>query len=360
LTAEPGGEPRVTRRTVIAGTLVGVPISAFLLWLATRRIDTGRLGDTLAGAEPLGVLAALIILMPVYGLVAERWRLVSGEPSLPRRAFLGLVLASAAANNVIPGRPGEALRGLWLARLARIPAGRAFATVVIDRSADVAVLVAMVTACAFLVEEARWLRLLVAGGLGIAVLLAGALLGARWYALRSARGRRREGGAVVERSRLGRLASTFVRGLATSLPRRRLAPVALISLTTWAAWSCGAWTVAASLDIRLSPVEAILLTGVLNLGIAIPSSPGFIGTYQWLSVAALGLFGVGATEAVAFSVLMQGLWLVPSTLGGLVAAGALALSLRPKPAAATGPARPHALEHEPAAPVGPSEMRADA
>jgi uncharacterized membrane protein YbhN (UPF0104 family) len=85
------------------------------------------------------------------------------------------------------------------------------------------------------------------------------------------------------------------------------------------------------------------VTGVLNLGIAIPSSPGFVGTYQWLSVAALGLFDVDPTHAVAFSVLLQSLWLIPSTLGGLVGAGALALSLRPA-AAEAPPPRPAPAE----------------
>ena len=38
------------------------------------------------------------------------------------------------------------------------------------------------------------------------------------------------------------------------------------------------------------------MTAVINLGVAIPSSPGFIGTYQWLGVSALALFDV-RTEA---------------------------------------------------------------
>ena len=54
----------------------------------------------------------------------------------------------------------------------------------------------------------------------------------------------------------------------------------------------------------------------MNLGVAIPSSPGFIGTYQWLSVSVLALFDVDRTDAFAFSVLMHAAWYVPTTLAG--------------------------------------------
>ena len=67
-------------------------------------------------------------------------------------------------------------------------------------------------------------------------------------------------------------------------------------------WAVSAWLVARSLGIELSLVEAVFVTAVINLGVAIPSSPGFIGTYQWLGVSALALFGVPTEEALAFSI----------------------------------------------------------
>ncbi len=71
-----------------------------------------------------------------------------------------------------------------------------------------------------------------------------------------------------------------------------------------------------SLGIALSPVDAVFVTAVVNLGVAIPSSPGFVGTYQWLAVAALGVVGVDGDVAIAFALLMQAVWFVPTTLAG--------------------------------------------
>jgi uncharacterized membrane protein YbhN (UPF0104 family) len=75
---------------------------------------------------------------------------------------------------------------------------------------------------------------------------------------------------------------------------------------------------------------------VLNLGVAIPSSPGFIGTYQWLGVSALGNLGVGHADAFAFSVLMHATWFIPTTVAG----GALILRKLPPVLASVLPSRP--------------------
>ncbi len=63
------------------------------------------------------------------------------------------------------------------------------------------------------------------------------------------------------------------------------------------------------------------MTAVLNLGSAVPSSPGYVGTYEWLGVASLGLLDVGHEQALAFTILVHAAWYVPTTLFGAVALG---------------------------------------
>ena len=54
------------------------------------------------------------------------------------------------------------------------------------------------------------------------------------------------------------------------------------------------------------------MASALALGVAIPSSPGYIGTYQWIGVAALGLLDVPPSQALAFAILMHASWYVPT------------------------------------------------
>jgi uncharacterized membrane protein YbhN (UPF0104 family) len=92
--------------------------------------------------------------------------------------------------------------------------------------------------------------------------------------------------------------------------------VAATSIAAWGAWAVSAIFVARAVGIELSASDALFTTAVLNLGVAIPSSPGFIGTYQWLAVSALGLLDVSREEALAFAIVMHAAWYVPTTLVG--------------------------------------------
>jgi glycosyltransferase 2 family protein len=322
------GSGRISRRSVVIGLLVGVPASAAFLWFAVRGLDPGRVWTNLGNANPLWVAAAVGCMALVYVVQAERWRRIARHTgSAPRRHFLALVISSVAVNNVIPGRPGELLRGYWLGRVTRVPAARALSTVIVDRAADLLALLALLAASFPFVDHPTWVRQLFFATVGLGVLLAAGLGAAWWYAEVSTRGRAREQ-AGLERSRLRRQISGLVRGVAASVSLRDLVPAGLLSIAAWLIWALGVASVAASLGIDLSPLEWVFITAVMNLGVAIPSSPGFVGTYQWLAVAALGLFAVGRDEAFAFSVVMQAVWFVPTTLAGILIALRAGASLR--------------------------------
>jgi uncharacterized membrane protein YbhN (UPF0104 family) len=104
--------------------------------------------------------------------------------------------------------------------------------------------------------------------------------------------------------------------LAEPIGRRRAAAWLLLSGCAWALSAGATLLVGRSLGIELSPLEAVFVTSALALGVAIPSSPGYIGTYQWLGVASLGLLDVRVNDALAFAILMQASWFVPTTLAG--------------------------------------------
>jgi uncharacterized membrane protein YbhN (UPF0104 family) len=113
-----------------------------------------------------------------------------------------------------------------------------------------------------------------------------------------------------------RIARDTVEGLAVRLGWRRASVAAGLSVGAWVAWGLAAWLVARSIGVDLSLLETAFVAAAMNLGVAIPSSPGFVGTYQWLAVASLGLFDVPATDALAFAILVQAVWYVPTTVVG--------------------------------------------
>jgi glycosyltransferase 2 family protein len=297
-------------RAVLVGLIAGVPLSVMFLWLAVRNADLGEVRSVLGDADLGFAVLAVAAMAGVYAGQAIRWRAIARTPSVRTRRFAEMVVSGVAVNNVLPGRVGDLLRARWLQVDARIPGGRSLATVIVDRAFDVLALVVFLAVSLPFVASAEWLYRIAIGGLALLLLLGLVLVAARIYASRRSRDRR------PQRSLVRRIARDTVEGLADPIGRRRAAGLSGISLGTWAMWAVAAWLVGRAVGVELTPVEAVFVTAVINLGVAIPSSPGFIGTYQWLGVSALALFDVGTEQALAFSILMQAVWYVPTLLVG--------------------------------------------
>jgi glycosyltransferase 2 family protein len=294
------------------GAAAGVALGALFLWLAVRGVDLGNVWHALSDADPWLVVAAVGALAAVYVVQAARWRVIARGAS-PLAHYVEFVVMGVAVNNVVPGRIGDALRGVWLARDERIATGRAMATVVLDRASDVVVLIALLIVAVPFTAHPAWLQRILIGGVLLAALAVLVVVAARIVSRAHARVERR-------RSAVRRFGRDLLDELAEPLGATRAMSVLALAVLAWLAWCLAAWCVARSLGIELSASELALVASVVNLGVAIPSSPGFVGTYQWLGVVSLGLVGVGAEQALAFSILLHAAWYVPTTLvgGGLL------------------------------------------
>lgn len=306
-------------RVVLA--VVGIAIGAFFLWLAVRDADLAAVRAALANASIGFVALAVGAFALVYLLQSARWRRIAGTPQVRLVRFTEMTVSGVAVNNVLPGRIGDLLRARWLGLAARIPAGRAFGTVIIDRVCDLVVLVVLLLVGLGAVATSGWLLNLAVGGILLLVVVGLVVLLARVYV--GSRGRDRR-----QRSLVRRLVRDTVETLAEPLERRRVAVWLGLSACAWTAWAVAALLVARALGIHLSVADALFVTAVLNLGSAVPSSPGFVGTYEWLGVASLGLVGVDRETALAFTILLHAAWYLPTTaVGGaaLVVRGSLGL-----------------------------------
>ena len=306
----------ITPRRRRGGALLalGIASSAFFLWLVFRDADLDAVWRTLRDADVGLVLLAAVVIQGVYVAQAARWRLIADTLGLTVRRFYALVLGGIGANNVLPLRIGDILRARWLATSAEIPTGRAFGSVFRDRACDVLTLVVALAISLPIVGDPDWVKRIALGGIVLVAVLALVIVGAVVYSRTRPRARR------DTRSRARQLLRDTIDEVASPIGRRRLVLALALSAVVWGAWACAAGLVCRSLGISLSPIELVFVTAVINLGVVIPSSPGFIGTYQWLAVSALGVVGVDGEVAIAFSLLMQAIWYVPTTIvGGVVA-----------------------------------------
>ena len=302
----------------------GLVVGGVFLWLAVRNADLVAVRHALADAEFAPVALAVAVLGLGYGFQAARWKRIADTPDVSLRSFYAMLIGGLACNNVLPIRIGEFLRAGWLSRDAHISGGRAFGSVVLDRICDVVMLTVLFAIGLQAVASAAWLVRLAVGALLAVIGIGIVLVLARVYSRR-----RGQQGSRHQRGRVGTILRETVVMLGEPIGRHRAATWLGLTACTWLLSAVAAALVARSLGIDLSPIEAVFVTTALALGVAIPSSPGYIGTYQWVGVAALGLLDVPVEQALAFSILMQATWFVPTTLAGGAVIGLRAVRGRP-------------------------------
>ena len=325
-----GAEDRagVSARSMAVGLAVGVPVSLVLLYVATRGVAWEEARSALRGARLGPLAAAVLALAGVYVVQGARWRWIARRQARASTvAFVGLVVAGVGVNNVLPGRVGDLLRAHWLSRRTGTPRSRTLATVVVDRACDVFVLLAFLIATFPFTPRRTWIDRVYVASLVVTAVLAAALVATRLYVAH----RERDGRTLPLSIRLswpGRQLSGLIRGTAAVVGPSDLAVAVALSVAAWVLWAAGLWLVADALGIDLALWQAAFMTGLVNLGTAVPSSPGFVGTYQWLCVSGLGLFDVGASQAFAFSLVLQAAWFVPTTAAGVPLAVRLSMERR--------------------------------
>jgi len=113
----------------------------------------------------------------------------------------------------------------------------------------------------------------------------------------------------------------LVRGFVPLTRWRTAAQVSLWSFITWALVIGTYWSVLRAFQPDSSVVEAAMMMVTLSFAVAVPSSPGFVGIFQFVGQQALMLpFGAkyGATSALAISLTAHMVYYLPTTVLGLI------------------------------------------
>ena len=76
-----------------------------------------------------------------------------------------------------------------------------------------------------------------------------------------------------------------------------------------------------SIGLSISLPLAFLLVAGLGLGSALPSTPGYVGIYQFVAISVLTPFGFSRTDAIAYILFYQAVSYLVVLTWGLIALG---------------------------------------
>lgn len=302
---------------------VGVLLAVVFLWLIARRIRPEEIKLAFQGADPLWIAAALAAFAIGYSCRIARWRLMlkRDNPGLKWSNCAGPLLASFAANNVLPFRAGDVLRSFAFNRKLGTSSGIVIATLFVERLLDLLMVLTLLgaTLAVFGMDSARF------AGVGGTALIAGAavILGVLLFPRSFAPAARACGKFVCRIApRPGeKLLAEIDKSLATLdhlAKGNTMLKLVAWSLLAWLAEGCVFWFAALALPSVTVPSAGWLALPVGTLATLIPSTPGYVGTFDYFTVRAMTALGNATAAATAHALLVHALlWLPPTLTGGI-------------------------------------------
>ena len=298
--------------------LIGLIFSIGSIYLSFQGVQISQISA--AFSEVNLWLVALAFAVSVITLVAKafRWKLLFAQhPPTLQRSFaiqtIGIFL-----NSILPARLGDLLRAYMMGEEQSLSKMYVLGTIGVEKVFDLIFLVFSIFLLLPQVVFPTW----VSRPSEYTAILVGVLI-----VIGSIIAWKREGFLrLFERFSIflpGRWRGWVlrqIRNLLASLESvrntRQLMAIFLWTLFIWILGFATNWLVFVALDLPLSFLPAIFLLVVLQVGVAVPSSPGRIGVFHYITVLALSVFSIAKEPALSCGIILHLIVYVPLTLLG--------------------------------------------
>lgn len=307
---------------------VGLALTIALLWWTFHDVPWHEVQEHLRRTNPWLTILAVAVGTCMFPLRARRWRPIL-DPIAPNLPFSPLWRSTAIgmmANNTLPARAGEIVRAFMLSRLTPVPFSASFASLVVDRAFDAVVVLLLMVLAMFdprfpgdATIAGRPAAHIAGSGLLLVLVLSAALYGIVFFPDRLIRlyelFARRVAPRFEERGRV--MLRSFAEGLSVLRHPLRFVAVLWWALLHWLVQAFAFYIMFFAVGIDAPFSAALFVQGVIVIGVALPSTPGFFGLFEAAAKASLMLYGVSDSLAVAWAVIYHVLSMIPITLFGL-------------------------------------------
>ncbi len=300
--------------------VVSLALAAVFLFFSLRGIDWRSVGITLSSAKIPYVLAAVCLSSIALFLRSYRWRvLLSAQQEVPVGVAFWSTSAGYLGNNVLPARAGEVIRTLMISRRSGMSKTFVLTTALSERVVDAialitissVVLLTLPTQPGWLAKAAKPFAILGLGGAAAIALLP--IFEAFWFKFL-------ERLPVPEKLRhpIEHILEHVLEGIRSFHNPGRLFRFLGLTAIIWLLDGITTVVGAFSIGVPISLPIAFLLVAGLGLGSALPSTPGYVGIYQFVAVSVLEPFGIDKSAAIAYILLFQALNYVVVLFWGLI------------------------------------------
>ncbi len=308
---------------------MGLVLSGALVTLLLVRTDFVKLADAFRRANYLFCIPMIAVVLLAMLVRAYRWRFIMAPlHRATMRNLFSATMIGFMANYVLPARMGELIRAYLIGQKESVSKSGAFGTIVVERLFDTFTVLIILGGVLFMISRPDSpLDTIHAAALQTAaVLLCMAFVGVLAF-LTLLRIRPRQTLEVARwclkplpqkwRERLLAILDAFVSGLGAVRPGTHLIQILGYSALMWGLYGLGNELMLRAFRIDLPGYVPCYLLVVQAVAVAIPASPGFVGTYHAAVVAGLAAFRIPKEAGLSFAILSHFLLIVPIIVYGL-------------------------------------------
>jgi uncharacterized protein (TIRG00374 family) len=328
INAVPGSSTAKERPIMRWNVLLGILVSAGCVLFVISQVDFHLLAVALRSTQYPLLFPVVLVLWGTLLLRAWRWRyLLEPVKSIPILSLFSVTSIGFMANMLLPARAGEVVRAYLIGEKEQVSKVASLATVIVERLLDLlSILLILFFILVFVTFPSE--TSLIAAGLkigGYFSTLLCLLVGGSFWFLRSRtdqtiRLMRVCLAFLPERwlASLVEMLKAFALGLQGLNKGRHVLSVLGLSLSLWTAMALSNFLILCAFDLHLPLYAAFFFLVVQLLGVMIPASPGFIGTYHAAIIAGFTVFDVPPELALSVAIMMHATFFFPFILVGLI------------------------------------------
>lgn len=308
-----------TKRNLLI--VLGTGLGLFFLYISFKDISWKDLVEGISQMRLIYLLPCALLLMMIQLLRAVRFGIILSPFCRMRIKDLWDVLNIwAGASMIMPARLGELVRP-YLVRQSGGSFSSAVGAVIVERFFDLSGLLLLLAVVLWTTPQVPPFYAFL-GKVLLAALAAGYVMVLLVLA------KREKVLGVVEKllswlpakisSFVGAIVRRLIDGFGVMASFRQAAIIFLCTLAIWMLFCTMTYVFLVAFSIKAPFLVAVTIQVFICFGVALPSAPGFIGTFHAAGRYALTLFGIQAVTAVSFATAYHLFSLVGCLILGLV------------------------------------------
>ena len=270
---------------------MGILISLIFLGIVFYKIDFKEFFLNLRKVNFFYVFLALVISFISLFVRSIRWYyLLFPQKKVSLMSLVSATCVGQATNNLLPFRIGDLVQAHFLGRKEKISKSTVFSTVVLERLTDLIFLITIFFIISFFFVLPKKINIIVLTIIifGLAIFFMLILKFEKQTETLAKKIISFFSGKVAER--FTQLFQSFVTGFKILRQGHLLLRVFFISFILWFIYILSIYVMFFAFRMSLPFSAAIFFLAIVGISVTIPSSPGYIGTWEFFGVLALSFF----------------------------------------------------------------------